>query len=161
MEKRKSRKAGVEMKISTKGIYAIESMVDLALHSADGVESMKNIAERRELSEKYLEQIVGALRKAGLITSTRGAGGGYLLARKPEEIKVIDILQAVESSLIPIECLYKKTDCGINCDTCATRGFWNGLWKEIEDVAESVSLLDLMEKSKKNKVQEDFIEYYI
>lgn len=149
------------MKISTKGIYAIESMVDLAIHSQSGVESMKNIAERRGISEKYLEQIIGALRKAGLIKSTRGAGGGYHLSRMPEEIKVIDILMAAESSLIPMECLYKKTDCGIDCDTCATRGFWNGMWKEIVNVAQNVSLFDLMVESKKDNEEQNPIEYYI
>ena len=74
------------MKISTKGIYAIEAMTDLAIHSGENMESIKNIATRRQLSEKYLEQIVAALRKRKLILSTRGVNGGYKLAKNAESI---------------------------------------------------------------------------
>ncbi|BCN29802.1 RrF2 family transcriptional regulator [Anaeromicropila herbilytica] len=148
------------MKVSTKGIYAIEAMVDLAIHSKDSVESIKNIAERRNLSEKYLEQIIGALRKAGLILSTRGAGGGYQLARGTDQITVLQILEAVENNLKPIECLYKETDCGIVCTKCATREFWSDLWDNIEVVATEVTLELLVKESEKvNETTE--VEYYI
>lgn len=149
------------MKISTKGIYAIDAMVDLATHSRDdNIESIKDIAIRRKLSEKYLEQIVGALRRAGLIISIRGAGGGYKLAKATDQITILQILQAVENNLIPIECLYKKTDCGIDCDRCASRGFWNNMWRQIEQVVENVTLDDIIkEVDLYEKTAE--IEYYI
>lgn len=148
------------MKVSTKGIYAIEAMVDLAIYSKDNVESIKNIAERRSLSEKYLEQIIGALRKAGLIMSTRGAGGGYQLAMSEENITVQQILEAVENNLRPIECLYKESDCGIECDKCATRVFWNNLWGKIETVTSNVTLAKIVEESKKVNGNME-LEYYI
>lgn len=148
------------MKISTKGIYAIEAMVDLALHSKDGVESLKNIAERRSISDKYLEQIIGALRKEGLVVSIRGAGGGYRLSKPSNEINILEILQAVESNLVPMECLYQKTDCGINSDTCATKQFWGNLWNEMSTVINQVTLKDLVQESEKFQ-QEEAIEYYI
>lgn len=148
------------MKVSTKGIYAIEAMVDLAINSKDKVESIKNIAERRNLSEKYLEQIIGALRKAGLIISTRGAGGGYQLATSEDKITVLQILEAVENNLMPIECLYKETDCGIECDKCATRVFWNSLWERIESIASSVTLAMLIKKSEEISDHNE-LEYYI
>ena len=150
------------MKVSTKGIYAIDAMVDLATHSRDdNVESIKNIAERRNLSEKYLEQIVGALRRSGLITSIRGAGGGYKLAGQPENITVLQILQAVENNLVPVDCLQKETDCGIDCNKCACRNFWNGLWMQIEGVVSNVTLRMIMNEVdlyEKNNME---IEYYI
>lgn len=148
------------MKISTKGIYAIEAMTDLAIHSTDSVESIKNIAERRNLSEKYLEQIVGALRRAGLIQSTRGALGGYSLSREPGEITVLEILEATERNLVPLECLHKTSDCGINCDKCATRVMWNMMWLEIKGVMENVTLEDIMKQSVVEQ-HENAIEYYI
>ena len=98
------------MRISTKGIYAIEAMTDLALHTDNGVESIRNIASRRGLSEKYLEQIVGALRRGKLIISIRGAGGGYKLAKPAEYIHIYEILEAVENNMVFLDCLNGSTD---------------------------------------------------
>ncbi len=148
------------MKISTKGIYAIEMMTDLAIHSVDRVESIKNIAGRRNLSEKYLEQIVSALKKAHLIESTRGASGGYRLAKAPSEIRIYDILDATERNLIPLECLQKKIECGINCEKCATRGMWEEMWHQMKEVMDDVTLEQIVQESKRNE-KEDSIEYYI
>lgn len=148
------------MKISTKGIYAIEVMTDLAIHSTDRVESIKNIAERRKLSEKYLEQIVSALKRAHLIESTRGAAGGYRLAKSPEEICIYDILAATERNLIPLECLQKEPECGINCEKCATRGMWSELWENMKEVMDHVTLAQIVEASKRFE-HENSIEYYI
>lgn len=148
------------MKVSTKGIYALEAMVDLAIHSENGVESIKNIAKRRKLSEKYLEQIIGALRRADLIISTRGAAGGYRLAKPADEITVYEILQATERNLAPLDCLYKETECGIDCNHCATRGMWNQLWDAIKSVAMTTTIADLVQASDE-LAKENTIEYYI
>lgn len=148
------------MKISTKGIYAIEALTDLAIHSTDQVESIRNIAERRNLSEKYLEQIVSALRRAHLITSTRGANGGYRLAKLPSEITIFEVLEATERNLVPIECLYKTSDCGINCEKCATRMIWSSMWETIKEVMEGVTIEDVMKHSKHAQTEMS-IEYYI
>lgn len=148
------------MKISTKGIYAIEMMTDLAIHSTDRVESIKNIAERRKLSEKYLEQIVSALKKAHLIESTRGASGGYRLAKSPDSIRIYDILAATERNLVPLECLQTPTECGINCEKCATRGMWSKMWLEMKEVMDEVTLEQIVEASRQLE-HENSIEYYI
>lgn len=145
------------MKISTKGIYALEAMVDLGIHTKEGVESIKNITSRRNLSEKYMEQIIAALKKGGLIESTRGSMGGYRLVRDASEITVFSILNAVEKNLVPLECLYRETDCGIDCEKCTARYFWQGMWEHMENIMESVTLKDLMDESKKYETP----EYYI
>ncbi len=148
------------MKISTKGIYAIETMADLAIYSADSVESIKNIATRRQLSEKYLEQIVSSLRKSKLIISTRGASGGYRLAKSPESITVFEILEAVENNMTFLNCLEDNAECSMCSEKCSTRPVWNTMWINILEVLEGVTLADIVQKSKeiqKNKA----LEYYI
>ena len=132
------------MRISTKGTYALEIIVDLAMHSSEEhLEQLKNIAARRGLSEKYLERIVKAMKNENLILSTRGAMGGYRLARRPEDITVLDVLRSVEGELAPVECLTKETDFGIACEDCVTRGVWADMWREILSVTDDVSVADI------------------
>lgn len=148
------------MKISTKGIYAIEAMLDLGMNSKSEVESLKNIAERRKISDKYLEQIIGVLRKAGLVISIRGAGGGYQLAKPADEITVLEILQSVESNLIPMDCIEDESECDNNSKTCAMRVFWKKVWDEFLGVTNNVTLKDLIEETEKY-IKNEAIEYYI
>lgn len=145
-------KGETTMKISTKGIYALEIIADLAMHSEeDQLESLKKIAGRRQLSEKYLERIVRSLKEAGLILSVRGTYGGYCLNRDPKEIRVKDVLNAVEGELTPVECLTKETNCKIDCDRCPTRETWAQIWRHILQVAEEVTLEDIVRKIKNEK----------
>lgn len=138
------------MKISTKGIYALEIVTDLALHTGDGKrESLVNIAQRRKLSEKYLERIVKSLKEAGIVESTRGAYGGYGLKCAPGEISVKDVLCAVEGSLAPVECLDFSSECKADCHVCPTRGTWQKIWDCILDVSENVYISDILEEMKK------------
>ena len=133
------------MKISTKGIYALEVAVDLACHASDEKrESIRSIAERRKLSEKYLERIVSLLKRAGLVSSMRGAFGGYCLTRPASQITVLEVLQAAEGDLAPVECLVKSTDCGIPCSTCPTRGNWNQMWMLIKNAVKDTTLEDIL-----------------
>ncbi len=148
------------MKISTKGIYAIEAMTDLTIHSQDGVESIKNIATRRQLSEKYLEQIVAALRRKKLILSTRGANGGYKLAKASESITIYEILDAVENNMTLLDCLQGEAECGMDPCSCRTRPVWNTMWDQIIHVLEGVTLDDIVKKSKSIQ-KEKTLEYYI
>ena len=132
------------MRISTKGTYALEIIVDLAMHSSEEhLERLKNIAARRGLSEKYLERIVKAMKNENLILSTRGAMGGYRLARRPEDITVLDVLRSVEGELAPVEGLTQETNCRIACEDCLTRGVWADMWREILGVTENVSVADI------------------
>lgn len=133
------------MKISTKGIYALEIVTDLALHTRDGEPvSLSEIAKRRGLSPKYLERIVKALKEHQIVQSIRGARGGYSLSKDAGEMTVLEILRAVEGELAPVECLTKETDCGIDCEQCMTRDTWSGMWKEIITVVESITMEEII-----------------
>lgn len=92
------------MKISTKGRYALRLMLDVALHSHGTAVPLRDVAQRQDISDKYLEQIVTQLSRAGLVRSVRGAGGGYLLTREPEEYTVGEILRVLEGNLAPVSC---------------------------------------------------------
>lgn len=137
------------MRISTKGIYALEIITDLAMHSGpDSLASLKDIAGRRKLSEKYLERIVKGMKEKRLVTSVRGARGGYCLARKASQITVKEVLMAAEGELAPVACLTEQTDCGIDCDTCPTRGTWGAIWEAILETAEAVTVQDIMDEAR-------------
>ena len=134
------------MRISTKGRYALNIMVDLAKNSSeDKYISLTEISKRLEISNKYLEQIISALNKSKMVLITRGNNGGYRLAKKPEEYKVGDILRATEGNLSPIDCLSNGS---VNTcpkkNKCATLSFWQGLDKAIEDYVDSKTLADLL-----------------
>lgn len=134
------------MRISTKGRYALNIMVDLAKNSSeDKYISLTEISKRLEISNKYLEQIISALNKSKMVLSTRGNNGGYRLAKKPEEYKVGDILRATEGNLSPIDCLSNGS---VNTcpkkNKCATLSFWQGLDKAIEDYVDGKTLADLL-----------------
>lgn len=134
------------MKISTKGRYGLRIMTDLAVHGTDCSVSLKDIAEREHLSEKYLEQIVNKLTKAGLVESVRGARGGYHLTRSPEEITVEDILKATEGSLAPVACAEDNGRCENYCD-CVTSFIWTEIYKATISVVSRITLKDLAERS--------------
>lgn len=132
------------MKISTKGRYALRIMIDLALNDNGDYIRLKDISERQEITLKYLEQIMPLLTKAGYVRSYRGNNGGYRLARRPEEYTVGDILRTTEGSLAPIPCLEDQPNrCGRSAE-CATLPFWEGLWKVINEYADSVTLDSLV-----------------
>ena len=133
------------MKMSTKGQYALEIVADLALHSGrDHLESLKNIAERRKLSEKYLEGIVKPMKEKGIVKSVRGAYGGYCLERDAEELTVLEVLTAVEGELAPVHCLTRESNCGIACGLCPTRNTWEEMWKTMNDAVGRVTIADII-----------------
>lgn len=133
------------MKISTKGRYALRLMLDMASHSNGDLVRIKDISARQDISDKYLEQIVSALNKAGLVKSIRGPQGGYHLTRSPEQYTVGMILRVTEGSLAPVSCL----DDGVNeCERqgeCVTLLLWKKLDEAINGVVDNVTLADLME----------------
>lgn len=131
------------MKISSKGRYALRMMIDIAQHNTGEWISIKDISKRQDISIKYLEQIVTNLTKSGLLISSRGPQGGYMLAKSADKYSAGEILRAVEGSLAPVECL--KTDVN-QCSRrgiCSTIGFWKGLYDAINNYVDSVSLQDL------------------
>lgn len=132
------------MLISTKGRYALRVMIDLAEHQADGFIPLKVIAERQEISEKYLESIIKLLVKARLLTGLRGKGGGYKLTKDPAQYTVGDILRLTEDSLAPVACLGPGAAPCVKAAECRTRSLWQGLDKVIRDYLDSVTVADLM-----------------
>ena len=134
------------MKISTKGRYALRMMLDLAMHP-EGFVALKDIAERQSISKKYLEQIVPMLNKAELLRTNRGYQGGYMLAKKPSEYTVGEILQVTEGSLSPVACLqYEVNDCPM-ADACMTLPVWKGLYRTIQDYLYSITLQDIIDNT--------------
>ncbi len=137
------------MKISTRGRYALRTMIDIALNSgAEKNITIKEISERQNISVKYLEQIVSVLSKARLLRSVRGAQGGYRLSRRPEDYTAGEILRLAEGGLAPIECLDGETNICPRKSICTTLKFWEGLNKAIADYVDSVTLADLVQQSK-------------
>ena len=133
------------MKISTKGRYALRLMLDIAMHDAAGPVRIKDVAARQEISDKYLEQIVSVLNKAGYVRSIRGPQGGYQLIRKPKDYTVGMILRLTEGSLAPVGCLeYEENDCPRQ-EMCATLKLWKMLDESIKSVVDKVTLEDLLE----------------
>lgn len=131
------------MKISTKGRYAVRVMLDLALNNTGECIKVKDIAARQGISEKYLEQIISALGRAGYVKSVRGAQGGYRLAKAPEDYTVGMILRVTEGSLAPVACLEEGADACARCDTCETLKVWKDLAKAIDTVVDGVTVADL------------------
>ncbi|MCI6553328.1 MAG: Rrf2 family transcriptional regulator [Lachnospiraceae bacterium] len=146
------------MKISTKGRYAVRVMLDLAVHNTGEYIKVKQIAQRQEISEKYLEQIISVLNKAGYVKSARGAQGGYKMSGDPAEYTVGMILRLTEGSLCPVACLETKVNECDRCDTCETLDVWKQLNEAINKVVDSVTIADLAERQMS---REESMNYYI
>lgn len=139
------------MKLSTKGRYGLRAMIDLARYSEKEPVSIGSVAARQEISERYLEQLVALLKKAGLVKSIRGASGGYVLAKKTSEISVGDILRALEGSLEPVKCAAFDTTTGEGCmasDGCVTKYVWQKINDSINDTVNQIMLDELIQESK-------------
>lgn len=133
------------MKISTKGRYALRLMLDIALMDNNEYIKIKDISKRQNISDKYLEQIVTILSRAGFVKSARGASGGYKLSKDPKEYTVGMILRLTEGSLAPVACVeYEDNDCK-RYDNCATVEVWKKLYKSILDVVDSITLQDVLD----------------
>lgn len=130
------------MKLSTKGRYGVKAMVDLAINYGDEPVSIKSISERQNVSEYYLEQLFSPLRKANLVKSIRGAQGGYVLSRPPEEITVSDIMEVLEGPVEISDCIDDGSCSNIDC--CATRLLWVRIKDSIDSVLKSTTLSDMV-----------------
>ena len=130
--------------VSTKGRYALRVMIDLAEHQTDGYIPLKEIASRQNISEKYLESIIKSLVKSNMLVGLRGKGGGYRLARDPQDILAGDVLRAVEGTTVPVTCaaLDGPEPCH-RADVCTTVRFWAGLDEVIEKYVDGVTVGDL------------------
>lgn len=133
------------MLISTRGRYALRVMIDLAEHRSDEFISLKGIAERQEISEKYLESIIRMLVKAKILDSLRGKGGGYRLKKAPEQYTAGSILRLTEDSLAPVSCLEPNAEACPKMGSCPTLPLWQGLGKVINEYLDGITIADLME----------------
>ena len=140
------------MKLSTKGRYGLRALIDLALYSENETVSIASISARQNISESYLEQLIAKLRKAGLVTSVRGAGGGYKLAKPESEISVGDILRALEGSLDAVKCpgLEEENSCD-GSEFCVTKYVWQKINDSINRTVDEMKLDQLVEESRSMK----------
>ena len=136
------------MMVSTRGRYALRAMIDIAEHNINEYITLKEIAERQEISEKYLESILPALTKADFLDGLRGKGGGYKLARAPESYTVGSILKLVEGSFAPVSCLeYAPIRCR-RADKCPTLPMWQEFQALVDGFFEGITLADLCNRSR-------------
>ena len=132
------------MRISTKGRYALRLMLDLAEHQGDGCISLRDVAQRQDISKKYLEQIVPTLSRAGFLLTNRGYQGGYRLSKAPEEYTVGEVLRITEGDLAPVACLQTGVvDCP-RAEQCLTISVWEGLYKVVNRYLDSITLQDIL-----------------
>jgi len=148
------------VKLSTKGRYGVKAMFDLAQNYGSGPIPLNNIAQRNNISEHYLEQLIAVLRKSGLVKSVRGAQGGYILSRSPETITIGDIIRVLEGPIAPVDCVSEEEPepCD-NAEFCVTRSIWAKVRDSVSQVLDSITLADMLEEAQKR--QEQSYMYYI
>jgi Rrf2 family cysteine metabolism transcriptional repressor len=138
------------MKLSTKGRYGVKAMFDLALHANGNPIPLRMVAQRQDISESYLEQLISGLRKAGLVKSIRGAQGGYMLATSPDKITVGQIIRVLEGSMAPADCVVEDDfDSCEKAEGCVIRIVWERIRDSINEVVDSITLQDMLENYNK------------
>ena len=135
------------MKLSTKTRYGVRAILELAASQSTKPLRLKVIAERQNISIKYLEQLMAILKSAGFVRSVRGSKGGYILAKPANQIKLSDIFQALEGPVTPVECLESKNYCAKTAD-CVARQLWEEVQQAIMNVLQSLTLQDLVNRTK-------------
>ena len=141
------------MKISTRGRYGTRMLLDIALHQGEKPALLKDIARRQEISLRYLEHLITPLIAGGIVRSTRGPRGGVSLTKSPDEIKLSDIVKLLEGSVAPAECVDNPEVCS-RSSFCVTHDIWCEMKKAIDDILESTTLQDLVERQKKKEQPE-------
>ena len=147
------------MKLSTRGRYATRALLDLALHQGEIPVLLKDIAQRQQISLSYLEHLIAPLIAGGIVWSTRGAKGGVSLAKPPEQVKLSEVIQLLEGSVAPVECVNNPGACSRSA-LCVTRDVWGELKRAMDRVLESTTLQDLVERQKR-KEQPEEVMYHI
>jgi Rrf2 family cysteine metabolism transcriptional repressor len=134
------------MKLSSRSRYGLRAVLDLAMEYGKGPLQIKNIANREDISNKYLEQLMTILKTSGLVRSLRGPKGGYMLAKAPDEVKLKEVFTALEGPMITVECVQHPEFCP-RCAECITRQVWSELQDAMLGVLESISLQDLIDRT--------------
>ena len=148
------------MKISTKGRYGLRILVDLATHDAEKPRLIRDIAESQDISEKYISRLVIDLRKAKMIHSIRGVNGGFHLAKAPEDITLLEVLEVMEGPLSIVDCVHTPKKCDKNAK-CAAREIWSELNEGIRELMRGVTLADVLTAYEKQKAEYGIFDYTI
>ena len=138
------------MKLSTRTRYGIRAILELAENYGKGPLQLKIIARHQEISVKYLEQLMAILKSSGIVRSIRGSKGGYILAKAPGQIKVSDCFNCLEGPVVTVECV-DNTDCCVRAADCAARQVWAQVQHAVENVLQSITLQDLVNRTKSEK----------
>lgn len=133
------------MRISTKGRYGLRTLMDIAMHQDSGAVTLNEVAKRQEISVKYLWQVINPLKTAGLLSVTRGAKGGYVLARKPDEISMLQVVNILEGPLSLVECLSQDAACN-HINTCVARSVWQEVNGAVEKALAGITLADVLKR---------------
>lgn len=133
------------MRVSTKGRYGLRTLVDIAVHQGKGAVTLNDIARRQEISVKYLWQVINPLKTAGLLGVTRGAKGGYMLARRPEEINMLEVVSLLEGPLSVVECIGRDDACD-RVDTCVGRSVWLEVNRTVEEALRKITLAEVLRR---------------
>ena len=147
------------MKLSTRTKYGTRALMTLALAEDDRVMSTREVADKQDISFKYLEQIMSALRAGGLVNSRRGQSGGYTLSRQPEKINLLQVYRVLEGSTAPSDCVDNPETCSLGC-ACPTRETWAEIGRSIREVLENTTLRELVERHRQ-KQRDGSITYHI
>jgi len=139
------------VKLSTRTRYGIRAILELAGNYGKGPLQIKTIAQRQEISGKYLEQLMTILKSAGFVKSIRGSKGGYILAKPPNQIKLNEVFNALEGPVVTVECIENDSYCARVAD-CVARQVWVQVQEAIGAVLQSITLQDLVDKTRKNKM---------
>jgi len=134
------------MMISTRGRYALRMMMDLAEHRDAGFVALKDIAERQDISKKYLEQIIPLMNRAGMLQTTRGFQGGYRLSRIPGHYTVGEILRVTEGPMVPVACMEQNPNVCPRCSECETLPVWKGLKRVVDEYLDGITLQDMLDQ---------------
>lgn len=151
--KQSELKGAITVKLSTKGRYGLRALIDLAQYGEKEAVSIQSISARQQISDSYLEQLVRKLKKAGLVTSLRGAQGGYRLAKPAEEISVGDVLRVLEGSIEAVSCQEGENPSCVGKDLCVARYVWQKVNKSIQETVDSIMISQLVEESR--RIQEN------
>ena len=141
------------MKLSTRGRYGLRALLDLAVHQGEGMVLLKDVARRQEFSLPYLEHLITPLIAGGLVKSTRGARGGVLLVKPPAEVKLTEVVQLLEGSIAPVDCVNDPRVCSRSA-SCVTRDVWIQIKDAIIQVLDSTTLQDLVERQRQKEQTE-------
>lgn len=140
------------MKLSTRGRYGVRALLEMAASQEGGPVPINKLAERQEISAKYLEQLLIPLKAAGLVTSVRGARGGYVLARRPDQITLYDIVSVLEGPVVVVDCVENPESCD-RVGGCVVHLLWDEMSRRMKRFLSDISLADMVERSQRENCE--------